>query len=340
MSTLRAAWRTLRCGAGPARLRALRDAQGTVRLAVASAALSTGVLEALRDRMLTTAQLAEEIQATDVALLAAWLRVLESGRYVTAHANHWTLASAGRHLLGDPTLRAVAEAFPGYHSGLYRDLPGQLAGGPARTDVREHGELIARLSRGTEHFVTELLRSTVAAEAPARVLDVGCGSGADLATMLEAAPAATGVGVEVIPEAADLAERTFAQRGVAERAALHRGELRDLIGRGALGGGYDIALYSQAIYYVPLADRVDVFRDVASLLSDRGVLLVVTTAAERTLFSRHFDLLLRAQGAGMELPDLDELADQLRAAGLHPEPARRLVPGQPLVAVLARRHFP
>jgi SAM-dependent methyltransferase len=340
VSFLRAAWRTLRAGAGPARLQALRDAQGTLRLAVASAALSTGVLESLRDRVLTTEELAERTRTRDVALLPAWLRVLESRRYVTAHADHWSLGPAGRRLLDDPVLRAVCEAFPGYHSGLYRDLPGQLSGGPARTDVRDHGELIARLSRGTEQFVTELLVSTVTAEAPARVLDVGCGSGADLATMLEAAPAASGVGVELVPEAADLAERTLAEHGVSRRATVHRGELRDLIGRGELGGGYDVALYSQAVYYVPLDARVDVFRDIASLLSDRGVLVIVTTAAERDLFSRHFDLLLRAQGTGMALPDTDELTEQLRAAGLHPEAPHRLVPGHPLVAVLARRHFP
>ncbi len=39
----------------------------------------------------------------------------------------------------------------------------------------------------------------------------------------------------------------------------------------------------------------------------------------------------------MELPEVGPLRRQLADAGLQPEPARRLVPGQPLVAVLARR---
>jgi hypothetical protein len=77
-----------------------------------------------------------------------------------------------------------------------------------------------------------------------------------------------------------------------------------------------------------------------SALSDRlrpgGRLLVVTTALIDDSFSRHFDLLLRAQSRAAELPDLRTLADQLRRAGLEPEPPRRIAPGEPLTAVLAR----
>ena len=57
--------------------------------------------------------------------------------------------------------------------------------------------------------------------------------------------------------------------------------------------------------------------------------------ATTQLVSRHFDLLLRAQAGAMELPDADDLVDQLRAAGLQPEPPQRIAPGTPLVAVRA-----
>jgi hypothetical protein len=53
------------------------------------------------------------------------------------------------------------------------------------------------------------------------------------------------------------------------------------------------------------------------------------------LFSRHFDLLLRAQEGQMELSDVDTLLAQLAAAGLRPERPRRLAPGVPAVTVLA-----
>jgi hypothetical protein len=54
-------------------------------------------------------------------------------------------------------------------------------------------------------------------------------------------------------------------------------------------------------------------------------------------FSRHFDLLLRAQRGAAELPDMDVLGHQLRQAGLEPEAPRQIAPGEPLTALLAHR---
>jgi hypothetical protein len=39
----------------------------------------------------------------------------------------------------------------------------------------------------------------------------------------------------------------------------------------------------------------------------------------------------------MELPAIDVLADQLRAAGLTPGKPRRIAPGEPLTAVVATK---
>ena len=66
-------------------------------------------------------------------------------------------------------------------------------------------------------------------------------------------------------------------------------------------------------------------------------MLVSTAAAMPVPFSRHFDLLLRAEGQDMELPEVEPLRHRLAEAGLRPGPARRLAPGQPLIAVAARR---
>ena len=63
----------------------------------------------------------------------------------------------------------------------------------------------------------------------------------------------------------------------------------------------------------------------------------VTTVATRQLFSRHFDLLLRAQEGAMELPDAGELLGQLTAAGFHPSAPRPIAPGAPVVTVRAVR---
>ncbi|SFP25284.1 hypothetical protein SAMN05660464_2693 [Geodermatophilus dictyosporus] len=62
-----------------------------------------------------------------------------------------------------------------------------------------------------------------------------------------------------------------------------------------------------------------------------------TTVAVPQLFSRHMDLLLRAQGGGLQLSDAGSLVRRLTEVGLDPEPPRSVVPGTPLLAVSASR---
>jgi predicted O-methyltransferase YrrM len=324
-------------GGGLPWLRAARDGLAAIRLAVGAAGLSTGVLECLRNGPADTASVRARLDLDDGGLLEPWLRVLQAHGLVRASAERWSLSRRGRRLLDDEVLRAAYEGFAGFHTGLYRDLPSQLHGGPPRRDVAEQGETIAQLTRAMEPVLHEVLVAAVREVRPARIVDVGCGAGQNLAAMLAAAPDAEGTGIEVDDAVAGLAERLLAQRGLAGRARVLRGDVTALAAGGRAGGPYDLALLANVVYYLPPAARVPLFRALAGLLSESGTLLVTTTAATPDPFSRHFDLLLRAQGEGMELPEVEPLRRQLADAGLRPDPARRLAPGQPLVVVAARR---
>jgi SAM-dependent methyltransferase len=173
------------------------------------------------------------------------------------------------------------------------------------------------------------------------VLDIGCGAGLYLAAMLEAAPDAIGVGVDVDPDAAALARRTLSERGLAERASVQAVDIQEVLASdrpSVLGDGIDLALLANVIYYVPVEERVKLLRAVARLLAPGGALVVTTTVAGPKLFSRHLDLLLRAQEGRMELPDVDVLLDQLREADLQPDPPEQIGPaGAALSAVTAIR---
>lgn len=323
----------LRSGDLRTRLRVTRDGQAAIRLGLGAAALDTGVLDALAGGPATTAELARRVGAAGEDLLAAFLRVLAAAGLAREEGGRWSLAAGGRAVVDDDLVRASHEAFAGFHTGLYRELGPVLAGGPRRRDVVEQGGVIARVSAAFEPFVDAVLRETVAAGAPRRVLDVGCGAGLQLATMLAAAPGAEGVGVDTDEDAAALARRTLADRGLAERARVLRADVRDL----ADESPFDLVLLANVVYYVPVGERVALLRSLAELLAPGGTLLVVTTAATPQLVSRHFDLLLRAQQGAMELPDADVLVGQLREAGLQPAAPRRIAPGTPLVAVSAVR---
>jgi SAM-dependent methyltransferase len=201
------------------------------------------------------------------------------------------------------------------------------------------GALIARISAAFDPFVHDVLTRTVSENRPRRVLDIGCGSGLQLAAMLDAAPEAEGTGIDSDPGAAEIAQRTMVDRGLADRGRVLRAELRELLEEGSAGplsGPFDLILLANVVYYLPIGERVQLFRDVAGLLAPGGTALIISTAATPHLVSRHFDLLLRAQEGEMELPDVDTLVGQLSAAGLTPGPPRRIAPGNPLVAVTAR----
>jgi SAM-dependent methyltransferase len=324
-----------------ARVRANREGVAAIRLFLVGAAVDTGLLDALTDGPAAVDDLARRLQVDDAELLAAFVRVVASAGLVRDRdGGSWELTAHGRAIVDDDLVRAVYQAFPGFHTGLYRDLRGQLAGGPPRRDVAEQGALIARISAAFEPFVLDRLTRSVAEQEPRRVLDIGCGAGLQLAAALEAAPAAAGVGLDADAGAATLAERTLRERGLDGRAAVLRADLREAAQErtGPLAEPFDLAVLANVVYYVPTDERVALLRDIASLLEPGGVLFLVTSLATPQLFSRHFDLLLRAQEGRMELPVAGELLAQLAAAGFEGSQPQPLAPGAPVVTLTAVRN--
>lgn len=327
--------RTLRAGDIRARMAAFRQGNQALTVAVTGAALRTGALESLARRPSTTEDLAGRLGWTGVGVAGAFLRTLAAYDLVVDRGGVWQVTRRGRRVLGDDVVRAAYEAFSGYHTGLYRDLDAQLTGGPGRRDIEDEGRLVARLSHVMDQFVlTELDRVADAAD-PTRVLDVGCGGAAHLVHLLGRTPGATGVGVEADPEAAAMARAAVGQAGLTGRAEVVEADLADYL-QGRPGERFDLVLLANVVYYVPLNERTELFRTLSDRLLPGGRLLVVTTAQTAEPFSRHFDLLLRAQTGERELPDMERLAGQMRAAGLVAERPRRIAVGEPLTSLVAR----
>ena len=316
------------------RLRAMRDGLAAVRLMAVGAGLRTGLLDLVRDEPGTVGELARRGGWSDEAAVEALLRVLESTGLVAARHGTWSATRRGRALLADDVARASYDGFSGFHTALYRDIEDQLTGRRARRDVIEKGDVIARLSRAMDPFVHDVIGDEVAERRPGRILDVGCATGSHLVHMLRLAPTATGVGVETDPAAAAMARDTVARAGLTGRAEVVEADIREVL---AGGDRFDLALLANVIYYLPVDERVPLLRSVAEHVRPGGAVVVVTNALNRSLFSRHFDLLLRAQEGAMALPTLDRLEAQLRQAGLVPGRPRRIAPGEPLTAVVATR---
>lgn len=327
--------RTLRSGDTRGRITALRSSNEALKVAVTGAALRAGLLDELAARPSTTAELAAAHGWTDESLAEAFVSVLAAYGLVRSTSRGWETTRHGRRMADDEIVRAVYEAFATYHTALYRTIDEQLVGGEPRRDIEQDGALIARLSRFMDAFVLAELDEVIGQQAPSRFLDVGCGAAAHLLHVLRSAPGAHGVGIETDPEAAELARRAVEESGVGGRATVVEADVRDYL-QGS-SEEFDLVLLANVIYYVPLAERGRLLRSLADRLAPGGRLVLVSTALTDDSFSRHFDLLLRAQGGGAELPDVEVLREQLRQVGLQPDPARRIAPGEPLVAVTAHR---
>jgi predicted O-methyltransferase YrrM len=328
--------KTLRAGDMRLRLAALRSGRATLDVAMTGSALSSGILARVDRAPASTDELAEENGWSDLELAEAFLRALAAAGLLAQTSAGWAPTGRGRRILRDDVASAAYQGFGGYHVALYRELPQQLAGGPGREDIERDGQLVARLSRFMDEFVLAELDAVVRERPPTRILDVGCGAAAHLVHLLQALPSASGVGAEVDDDAADLAETAVREAGVGDRARIVRSDVRDLLAAEP-DLRFDLVLLSNLVYYVPLEDRVAFLRSFAERLDAGGRVVVVTTALTDDSFSRHFDLLLRAQTGALELPDMDVLAQQAREAGLEPGEARRIAPGEPLTALVLRR---
>ncbi|MFI0513061.1 class I SAM-dependent methyltransferase [Streptomyces sp. WSLK1-5] len=132
-------------------------------------------------------------------------------------------------------------------------------------------------------------------EAPARVLDVGAGTGRDAAAL-----AGRGYAVDAVEPVAELrrvAERLHPDDGVTWRA----GALPEIAG---VRGSYDVVLLSAVWMHLGPEERPVAMRRLAGLLAPSGLLLITLRRGEPPVDRRMFDV------------PPEEVAEQGEQAGL------------------------
>jgi release factor glutamine methyltransferase len=100
-----------------------------------------------------------------------------------------------------------------------------------------------------------LVAAALAGPAPARILDLGTGSGAILLTLLAECPLATGLGTDVSAAALEVAAFNSAALGLAGRAEFQKADWWE-----GVSGPFDLVVSNPP--YIPAADLADLAPDV------------------------------------------------------------------------------
>jgi len=104
------------------------------------------------------------------------------------------------------------------------------------------------------------------------------------------------------------------------------------IRRRAPAAAFDLATLHQNIYYFPAAERPALLRHVRGFLKPGGRLLLTTECLGSSTAAAVLDLWGAMTAGCGRLPEPDELAAQLAAAGFAGVAARSLIPGESFYA--------
>ena len=328
--------RTARAGHAPARALAIADSRALVRSLFLASAIQTGLLDALAGGA-TFAEIAARIGCTRPERLQAWLEVGTELGEIAPRAGRYRLRGIRARAIagGDAMLKAHYRSMLDYQAGCYAELGGLLVSAPGRgrADLDDHADDIAQVSLAATPFIETYLTSVMAQTRPARVLDVGCGTGVYARIVASRSPQVLVDGIDLAPAVIDAARAEVRAAGLDGRIRLQAADVRTWTPEA--GAGYDLILLLNNIYYFPRGERAALYRRLARLLTPPGHLIVTTLAAPGSIAAAHLNFMLACQAGAAALPRDGEIEADLVDAGFTDVHAQPIVPTEPFLAVRA-----
>jgi SAM-dependent methyltransferase len=333
---VRGALRAARAGHVAARALAVADSRALVRSLFLASAVRTGLLDWLGDGR-GLAEIAARLDVVRLERLQAWLGVgTELGELAERGGRYRVRGRRARAIAaGDTLLRAHYRSMLDYQAGPYAELAALLRSGPGegRRDLERYADDIAQVSTAATPFIASYLTGVVAEIRPARILDVGCGTGIYSAIAAGAEPRAEVDGVDVAEDVVAAAGAQMRRAGLDDRVRLRAGDIR----RWAPGAGYDLVLLLNNVYYFPAGERVALYRRLGALMGGRGRLIVASQTAPGSVAAAHLNFMLTCQAGAAALPRPGELEADLSSAGFELTDVAFIVPTEPFLAITAAR---
>jgi len=184
---------------------------------------------------LSVAAYAEEKGLSTHHLLGMMEYLARRQFFIESEKRVFALSPKGRELLAEGWLGYFVFFVGGYGKVLDRmgeQVNRAIAYGK---DVVRDGHCVAVASeivgeRPTHgNFETMLRRAASNPDRPARVLDIGCGSGKFLLRLMRGVDAQEGIGVDLVEEACALARATMSAAGYADKTRILEGDARALL---------------------------------------------------------------------------------------------------------------
>jgi len=318
-------------------LSATRLVQPYYRLVWLAAAARAGLLPRLADGPVSPTRLARDFaaDAADSDGLQTWLDMGVTLRELACDEDGYRLSGFLARRLADPAndaIAAILEEIATLHHRLIFETPERLRQGRPFTLDDQDGVLIARSSRIVEPFLHEAIDDVLAPRGPVRLLEVGAGTGAHIRYAAERNLELTALGLELQPSVAELANANLREWGLAERARVDKGDVRDRTPEAA----FDLVTLHNNIYYFSVDERTALLHHLKRFLAPDGRLLLTTSCRGGSPTTQALDIWsANTVGCG-RLPEVSELTAQLRAAGFDDVRSRRLMPGESFFAFQGR----
>lgn len=300
------------------------------------AAHDSGLLALLHQAPRSFAQLAETFCGTPKSreALEAWLNLGIRLGCLRLDAHGYALKGLAKKVAqphNDAALAFLQEA-AGLHAALISQTLPKLTRRELFSLDDQDGEIIARSSRVMEAFQTEAIDRFFPTRGPARLLEIGCGSGIYIRHAALRNPALTALGLELQPNVAEVARQNIAAWGLAPRVTIETGDIRHR----PAGELFNIVTLYNNIYYFPVDSRFALLSHIRQFIAPGGFLLLITCCLGGSLAVDILNLWGAATEAAGRLPSRDELITQLQQSGFTTVEAIRLIPGESLYAFRAQ----
>ena len=314
----------------------LKTGKEFYRASFISSALSRGVYDHFNEGKASFEQLCEKMAVSNREGLRAWLELGVSLGELKRTANEYQIKGKISKALLNPVndaFKALLEEVVSHHYVYVMNTPTMLRKHEWFPFDETPAELIARSSRVSEPFIFEAVDAVIPRQGDFQLLEVGCGSGIYIHRACTRNPELHAVGLEFQEKVAGMARENISAWGLENRAIIEHADVRNY----STSQKFDLVTLHQNIYYFPVQERENLFRNIKEYLKPGGQVLLTSACQGGGPGLQGLNLQVSMTEGFSPLPDPDQLCQQLKVAGFVDVKTKHLVPFESFWTFSARK---